>query len=346
MTRTDSDWATADDQRWGDAVRWRLAVSHPAATRPLIDQVLAEAQQACAESGLPAEELFGDAESYAAEVAAERISEEERATVDMDGIAPAEQLQGMLLAVGFTGGVLAVVLMLTHGWYVETSPWQVVLLVAGSVALGAAVGAVLARSAGRLRRSWSLVATTLAVLGAGTAVAVVLQDRPPLGQVPTLVPALVYGVLFVIGWAIPTPTPRPTTQDVPAEAWFTQLGELLRGRYYLTRAAAADYVTEARTVWQESATAHPQDVLGSPQVYALQLMDGSPQPHRARRRFAAWAATLVAATWVVLTPVLLWDGAETGHVLWRTAAVIFFVVVAVLAWRRHLRDRHEAGAAS
>lgn len=347
-THSTADWARAEDEQWGDAVRWRLAVSYPAATRPLIDQVLAEAQQACAESGLPAHELFGDAESYAAEVASERISEEELAAVDMDGISPAEQLQGMLLAVGFTGVALSVVLILAHGWYVDVSPWQLVLLVAGSVALATAVGGVLARRAGQLRRSWSLVATTLAVVGAGAAVAVVLEGRPPLGEAPTLLAALAYGALFVGAWTIPTPTPRPADRrDVPADAWFADLEGMLRGRYYLTRAAASGYVAEARAIWRESATAHPQDVLGSAQVYALQLMDGSPQPHRARRRFTAWAATAVAGTWVVLTPVLLGDGGEPWYVVWRSAAVVFFVVVAALAWRRHLRDRREApGSAS
>lgn len=344
MTSTYSDdgWASAEDQRWGDAVRWRLAVSHPAATRPLIEQVLVEAQQACTESGLTAHELFGDAESYAAEVAGERISEEERAAVDMDGIAPAEHVQGMLLAVGFAGTLLSVVLMLVHGWFVEVSPWQLVMLAAGSVAFATAAGGVLARSAGQLRRSWFLAALTLVALGAGAAVGLVLQDRPPLGELPTLVPALVYGALFVGAWNIPTPAPRPADRrDLPAEAWFGELEGVLRGRYYLDRTAVSRYVTEARTAWQESATTHPQDELGSPQVYALQVMDGSPQPQRARRRFTAWAATLVAASWVVITPVTLRHETDPGDLLWPSVAVVFFVVVAALAWRRYLRDRHE-----
>lgn len=341
-TYSETEWIRPEDKQWGYAVRWRLAVGHPAAGLELIEQVLTEAQEACADSGQPAQNLFGDAEAYADEVAAERITEEARAAVDMDGIAPAEQLQGALLAVGFIGTGLSIVLILKRGLVFEMFPWQLALLAAGIVALAAAVGGVMARRAGQVRRSWSLVGLAVGALGAGTAVAAPLAEHPALGELSTFVPLAASVALFVIVWNMPRPAGTKSRPELPAEKWFAQLDGLLRGRYYLARADASGYVAEARTAWQESGAAHPQDELGSPQVYALQLVDGSPQPHRARRHFLAWAATAIAAMWAVLTVVYLWDGLDVGQLVWRLFATTCFIVGAVIAWRRHLRDRRQA----
>ena len=342
-TYSEKNWVRPEDDQWAGAVRWRLAVTHSAATLALIEQVLCEAQEAVAESGLSAHELFGDPERYADEVAEDRISEEERAAVDMDGIAPAEHLQGVLLAVGFTGIALSAILMLGRGFIVEVSLWQLVLLAAGNIAWASAVGALLARRAGRIRRSWSLVALAVAALGAGTAAAVPLEGLPPLGELPTLVPVLVYAAILVGAWIMPKPAaPTAGQRELSAEEWFDELGGLLRGRYYLAPAAASKYVTEARAALQESAAILPQDEFGSPQLYALQLVDGSPQPQRAQRRFLAWAATVIAAIWITVTALYLWNGDEPEYLLWRGFATAIFVGGAVLAWRRHLRDRREA----
>jgi hypothetical protein len=339
---SDDGWVRPEDEQWGAGVQVRLALAHPAATRELIERVLTEAQQACADSGRPAQELFGDAADYAYEVADQRIPPEERAAVDMDGIAPAEQLQAALLALGLVGLALSVLLLLVGGWRVEISPWQLVVLAAGNVAYLAATGAVLARGAGQMRRSWSLVALAAAVLVGATAAAIPLEERPPVGDLPTLLPVAVYLAVVVGAWNMPRLGRRPARRpDLPAEKWFAQLDGLLRGRYHLTRAVAARYVGEARVTWQESAAARPGDELGSPQVYAMQLMDGSPQPHRARRRSDAWVATAIAAMWTVHTGVYLWNGAEPGALTWRLVAVLVFVVLAVLAWRRHLRDERQ-----
>ena len=220
-TFSEKDWIRPEDERWGSAVRLRLALTHPASTLELIEQVLTEAQRASAESGLSAHELFGEAESHADDVADERISQEERAAVDMDGIAPAEQVQGALLAVGFAGVAFSIMLVVVRGWVVEVSPWQLVLLAAGKVAFTAAVVAVMSRRAGPLRRSWSLVAVTVAALGAGTALAMPLAERPPLGELSSLVPLVVYLALFIVAWNMPRPVRRAAfPRNLSNEEWF------------------------------------------------------------------------------------------------------------------------------
>jgi hypothetical protein len=342
-TYTKNDWIRPEDEQWGTAVEWRLALVHPAATRGLIEQVLMEAQQACADSGRPATELFDDAESYADPVARDRISEEHRASGDMDGITPAEHLQGVLLGVGFIGVALSILLLITNGFSVETSPWQLVMLATGNLAYAAALAAVLTRRAGQVKRSWSLVAVTVAALGTGAFIAVSVRDLPSLRDLPTLVPLVVYLAILVGAWNLPSPAPRTAApKELSIEDWFAQLGGLLRGRYYLPRAAATRYVAEARAIWQESGTTHPQAELDVPQVYALQLLDGSPQPHRAQRRFLAWAATTVAAMWTTLTVVYLVTGDAPGDLLWRWFVSAFFVAAAAGAWRRYLRAGRES----
>lgn len=341
-TYSETEWVRPEDKQWGAALQWRLALGHPAAKRDLIEQVLVEVQQACADSGLSAQELFGGAEEYADEVAAERISDEERAAVDMDGAAPADQLEAVLLAVGFTGIILSVLLLFTQGMTVVVFPWQLVLLAAGTLTLAAAVGGMMARRAGEIRRGWSLAALAVTAFGAGAAVAIQLAESPPIGELSTLIPLLAYATVFVVAWNLPSRSRAAGKGATSVEKWFTQLNGLLRGRYYLSPEAASKYVIEARATWNESGVAHPQDVHGSPQSYALQLLDGSAQPHRAQGRFLAWAATAVAAMWVLVTAVFLLAGAEPS--LWRWFATAFFIFGAVFAWRRdRLNRRPESG---
>lgn len=338
-TYSETEWVRPEDRQWGDALQWRLALEHPAASREMIERVLVEAQEACTETGLPARELFGGAEAYADEVASERIREEDRAAVDMDGAHPADQLQGVLLAVGFTGTILSLLLLMTQGKAVEVFPWQLVLQSAGTVTLGAAVGGLLARRAGQIRRSWLLAALAVGALGVGGVFALRLADSAPLGELSTIVPLLAYVAMFVLGWNMPARRHPHPQQDSPPEKWFSQLNGLLRGRYYVARATASGYEAEARTTWRESGAAHPQDVLGSPQLYALQLVDGSVQPFHGQRLFLAWAATAVAALWLVITAVYVWTGVEPG--IWRWFATVFFLAGAVQAWRRVPRERHK-----
>jgi hypothetical protein len=64
MTSTSTRWPTDEDQAWGDRLLLRLGLD---STVPagVADEAVADARDACRESGRPAAELFGDADAYA-----------------------------------------------------------------------------------------------------------------------------------------------------------------------------------------------------------------------------------------------------------------------------------------
>ena len=336
----DTKWASTADRQWADKVRWRLAIDHPASTKALIEQILGEAQIAVADSGHSALELFGTPENYAQEVATERIPDSERAKVDMDGIAPEAQWQGAALALGFVGIIFGMTILIAQGFSVRIIPWQLVLVIAGNVALFTVVAGLFARRSGRIRNSWMLISVAFASLGLGAIGSLNLVNASPIGQVSTLIPLLSYAGLLVFAWLLPEPKPQKKSEMLAPERWFAALEGMLRGRYYLSRSLTAQHVSEARETWTESGTNHPQDVLGRPEIYAAQLIEGSAQPHQAKRRFSAWALTTVAGFWVTLTIVYLVLGEAPG--LWRWSATMFFVLSAIFVWLRVIRSERNA----
>ena len=343
MTDTTTRWPTADDQAWGDRLRLRLGLDGavPAGTA---DEAVADARDACLESGRPAVELFGDADTYAHEVARDRVPVEDRASVDLAGGTPRTRWTLLLLTAGASTTVVGIALLLTSGWTAPASPAHVALFVGVLLSWVAILWGLLDRRAGLLRRGWgSWSAGALGIVASSTA-AVSLRDRDPLVDVPVLAVLAVGVALTVVAINIKPPAPaEDTSRDIPADAWFERLGGLLRGRYYLSRATVRQQVADARAHWEDSGAPHPHDEFGSPEVYALELLDDSPAPKRRQRLATAWFYTVFAGLCGYNAVSAVLDD-ETGAwgVVWRCVAVALFVGMATQTWREHLRDRHQA----
>lgn len=330
---TKLDWARAEDEAWADRVRWQLATAH-GGNAALINRVLAEAQEACAESGEPAREIFGDADAYAAEVARERVPDEVRAQVDLDGAEPGERWRHLALAVGAPGIVLCLVVWFTEGWSAGVDPAGLALLVTVTLGWAAVAWGGFERHAGHLRHGWVLWGVAAAVVAGGVAVTDQLRDRAPLGAPAVLVPLVAFVALVALSSRLPAGRrPEPDFADLPADEWFDRLTGLLRGRYYLSRAAVARQVSEAREYWRESGAAHPVDEFGAPHVYALRLVRGSRAPRTARRRVEAWGYTAIAALWGWNLAHTVAAGEGPGQIGWRLLGFSVFAVSAWLAWR-------------
>lgn len=331
--RVDETWSRPEDRAWADRLRLRLVVAHDVSPE-VADDVLAEAAQACAESGEAAVELFGAADAYAREVVEQRVPVAVRAEADLDGSVRRDQWRMLAYGTGGPGIVLCVLVGLREGWGVGTSPGGLVLLVAVIAALGASAWGLLERHAGELGRGWAAWALAGAVVVAGAWVGVTFRDESPLGTVSVLAPLAVCVGLVVVASRLPERrVPAPDWAALPADAWFDRLAALLRGRYYLSRADVAAQVEDARAYWQESGTRHPHDEFGDPSVYALRLVQGSRRPHRGRRRTVAGVRTGVAVIWLGLVVVTIVEGGSAGDLAWRVGGFVLFAAIAWHGWR-------------
>ncbi|WP_432544648.1 hypothetical protein [Kineococcus sp. SYSU DK002] len=339
MSRTlDRRWPTDRDQAWADRALWRLVVRE-GVPGDLAEDVLTEAHQACLETGLPAGELFGDPDRYAADVARERVPDGERAAVDPDGSTPHDHWPLWFLTLGWLTLLLGLVLLADHGWDLPVTAWGLAVY-AAAVAFGTgAHRGRLERRAGRLRRGWAWWLTGGAVLVGALAAASPLQDRPALAVVPTVLVPAAGALALVTGFRWPQRAPRPHAGGTTPEQWFDDLAGLLRGRYSLTRREVAHHVQEARSHWADSGAAHPREEFGTAAEHALHLTDDSPAPRRGRARGAAWLSTALAAFWCwVVAEEALTGGAGWG-LAWRAAGLLLFTAAAVRAWRAVRRLR-------
>jgi len=341
MTSTSTRWPTDEDQAWGDRLLLRLGLD---STVPagVADEAVADARDACRESGRPAAELFGDADAYAREVARERVPVDERASVDLDGGTPRSRMTHLLLTVGLAGTFLCLTLLVTSGWTAGVSPAHVVLFAGVLLSWVAVLWGLLDRRAGLVRSGWAWWAGAAVGIAGSAAAAVSLKDHEPLFEMPLLVP-LAASVALVVAAVNRTPPPPPAdaSSALTADAWFDRLAGLLRGRYYLPRAAVRQHVADARAHWQDSGASHPRDEFGAPEVYALELLDGSPEPRRNRRLASAWGYTAFAGFWTYNLVMAVVDGDGTWGVVWRTAALLLMAGLAAQTWRQHLADRPE-----
>lgn len=328
------EWTRASDRAWADRLRMRLALVHGGKS-DLADEVVGEVHQACAETGRSAEELFGPADVYAAEVAEQRIPVEVRAQADLDGSLMSKRWTVLAYGTGGPGIVMCLLVLLREGWTIGVTPAGLALLVAILAGAAMATGGLLERHAGALRRGWVLWTASVVVVVVGAWFATTLRDREPLGTVAVLLPLAACVALVAVAPRLPDrAVPDDDLRARPADAWFDRLAGVLRGRYYVPCADVAAHVAEARTYWCESGTEHPEDEFGTPSVYALRLVQGSRRPHRARRRLRATARTGLAVVALGLVAGTVVNGGTAADYAWRIGMLALFTALAVHDWRQ------------
>lgn len=344
--QTRTTWPTPDDQAWADRVLLRLHLTHDVPAK-VGQAALSEARLACLDSGEPPAALFGEPDVYAAEVARHRVPEEYRAGADLDGAAPTDALTMLLLGGGWLICVASVVLFLVNGWAVDLSRAGLTLALGTTLASAAALWGLTVRHAGHVRRSWWWGA--VAVVGLGVAgSSVTLPTSTALVRLP-VVAVLVLGIAVLAAGMTTKPGDRTVDPErlraAAPDAWFDHLAGLLRGRYYMGLPTVHGYVADARAHWTDSGTEHPVDEFGTPEVYALHLVESTARPAKGRDRVHAWFWTFVAVTWGIWVVRDLLDGDLGATLLWRIPGLVFFTLAAVGAWRGLRVDERTSSAA-
>jgi len=328
------DWASSDDAQWAAQFELALAVEH---TPPdgLAGQVLEEARLTAAEAGASVREIFGDPAAYADTVAAERIDEAHRSSVDLEGFAAGDRFASSLLLAGGQVALFGVVLWVSNGFQVNVG-WPTGgagLLLAVLIVLVTGVIPEL-RAAGRLRAGRIAVACA-AVLVVACAVGFTAIPRGPQVSVPAPSLFVVGALLGVLGWRLPAERVGRSFRERAVateavrddEAWLTRLSALLRGRHRVSAGDAARCVSEARDHLAASGGSAAGE-FGDVEVYALRLSEG---PGKTRR-----VARAEVVPTVMFTGGLLWWGTDlvsdpdTASLwFWAKAAVL---VVGICAW--------------
>ncbi|MFF1693348.1 hypothetical protein ACFVXC_06950 [Streptomyces sp. NPDC058257] len=329
------DWASGDDAQWAAQFELALAVEH---TPPvgLAEEVLEEARLTAVEAGTSVREIFGDPTAYAETVAAERIDEAHRSTVDLEGFAAGDRFTSSLLLAGGQVALFGVVLWVSNGFRMNVG-WPTGgagLLLSVLIVLVTGVIPEL-RAAGRLRAGRIAIACA-AVLVVACAVGFTAIPRGPQVSVPVPSLFVVGALLGVLGWRLSPErvgrwfreraVPADATRD-DDEAWLIRLSALLRGRHRVSAGDAARAVTEARDHLAASGGSAAGE-FGDVEVYALRLSEGPGKTQRAAR------AEVVPT--VLFTGGLLWWGldvlsAPEPSSLWFWAKVAV-LVVGIWAW--------------
>lgn len=338
------DWPSGDDARWVAEFELALALDH-SPPDGLVGQVLEEARLTAVEAGAPVREVLGDPAAYAETVAAERIDEAHRSSVDVKGFAPGDRFTSSFLMAGGQVALFGVVLWAANGLWIPVG-WSTGgsgLLLAALIVLVAGVVPEL-RAAGRLRAGRVALACA-AVLVVVCATGFTAVPRGP--QVSFPAPSLfVAGALIgVVGWRIHPASagrlfrgrtaPGKGTGGVGGaegaegaegirgddEVWLTRLSALLRGRHGVSAREARRCVAEARDHLAASGGS-AEGEFGDVEVYAMRLSEG---PGKTRR-----AARAEVIPTVLFTGGLLWWGLDLASDP-KPASLWFWAKVALLA---------------
>ncbi|MGW6060626.1 hypothetical protein [Streptomyces sp. NPDC055189] len=350
MTRTDgraqkqrqeqeqkADWGSGDDARWAAEFELALAVEH-SAPDGLAEQVLEEARLTGVEAGIPVREIFGNPAAYAETVAAERIDEAHRSSVDLEGFAAGDRFTSSLLLAGGQVFLFGVVLWVSGGLWIDVG-WPTGgagLLLTALVVLVTGVIPEL-RAAGRLRAG-RVAAVCAGVLVLACAAGFTAIPRGPQVSIPAPSLFVVGALLGVLGWNLSparvgrwfrerAAEPSEGVRRDDDEAWLKRLSALLRGRHGVSAGEAARCVAEARDHLAASG-GRAVDEFGDVDVYALRLSEGPQKPRRAAR------AELIPT--VLFTGGLLWWGLDlvndpepASPWFWAKVAVL---VAGIWAW--------------
>lgn len=318
MTPTSQTWPERD-RAWADRYRASMAAKHvpveslDARERELLTAVLAEE--------LPAEHLFGPADSLAAEDATEVVTVEE-AVLSAEG-GGARKLVGELGAALVAFSVISGVLMVIRGGWSTDLDVAVIAVIGGVAAVGLAWTAGRALfAAGHTRAAIAAVAGAVAVAVVCVAYAANLGGGHLLAHdVPTLlvtaalmVPGL---ALLLFGSRMPKPTLREHWTD---EEWLSRFRSALRGRL-VPAVAARGHVAEIEQALGNGDTSAFSEY-GHPLILAREIANSD---HGARAR--RWWLSMLGGSVLPAVLAVLIALSRT----WGTLTIPVVVVLALLA---------------
>jgi hypothetical protein len=336
-------WPSEQDKAWAEEFTFALVRDH-SAPDGLRERVLTEVHEMAVESGEPVRELVGDPRGYAATVAAERIGEAHRGSLDLDDFTPGGRFTAALLLAGGQAALFGAFLWIREGFWLSVGLPAAVASALLTVLVLLAVGVVPElRAAGRLRAS-RIAVGCVPVLILAAAAGFTAVPPGPRASVPAPVLFLVGALLAVVAWYLPEDAvgrwfagrraqEEPLTDD---EAWLARLTALLRGRHGLSPAEAGRHVAEARDHLAASGGGAEQE-FGRPEIYALRLAEGPGRPRRAARAkllpelllcagLCWYAVDLIgdaepASAWfwtrVAALSLVAWGGASALRTYWR-----------------------------
>ncbi|MEV8316179.1 hypothetical protein AB0Q95_18600 [Streptomyces sp. NPDC059900] len=344
-----------DDAQWAAEFELALVLEH-SPPDGLVEQALEEARLTAVEAGTSIREVFGDPGAYAGTVAAERIDEAHRSSVDIEGFAAGDRFTSSLLLAAGQVFLFGLVLWVSGGLWIDVG-WSTggsgLLLTALVVLVTGAIPEL--RAAGRLRAGRvAMACAALLVLACAAGFTAIPRGPQVSVPAPSLFVAAV--LLGMLGWWLsPERAGRwfrgGATEASGAirnddDAWLNRLSALLRGRHGVSAGDAARCVAEARDHLAASG-GHAADEFGDVEVYALRLSEG---PQKARR---AARAELVPTA--LFTAGLLWwgfylfgDPEPASAWFWAKVAVLIagiwaWISTASSLWQK-LRPAHGSGA--
>ncbi|OKL48328.1 hypothetical protein BSR28_01075 [Boudabousia liubingyangii] len=148
-------------------------------------------------------------------------------------------------------------------------------------------------------------------------------------QMPNWLLAADAAVLAVLGWKTSTLEPLPHRR-VRAEVWYRRLYSHLRWTYYLPRTTAKEWLTKTYQDGKED----PQKELGSPTLYAAQMISEKPSWWERRQRINYWVSRpfllLLTLLFMYLPFGIRHQGEEVHLGIWLLAGLSLLIFLGVL----------------
>ena len=303
------------DRPWQAAYLWR--VTQPEVSAEAIAARLDELLDAVLEADAPAEELFGDPETLAADDVAELGTAEEIVRSSFgSGAKQTLLLMGVMLLVPIIP--LLIVLLISTGWEVDLTARTLVFC--GFLALLLASCAVIRalHDAGLPKGVMAMVAVAVALFVAAVAVAMTADPLPPLARdVPTLLVILGAAVpgaaLLLISFFLPDKLLREKWSE---DQWMRRFRAVLISRG-LSRQQALEHVRELQTSRAEGSESAFAEY-GHPVAFARRMTEHAPEAKRRR-----WMAG--GAVEIVVPAILLVFGATNADLWWWVRLLIGIV---------------------
>ncbi|HWO61374.1 MAG TPA: hypothetical protein VNO31_15200 [Umezawaea sp.] len=232
---------TTTSTPWNDPARLELALR--GVHKTLADEVLAEVEEHCADTGDTPEEAFGTPAVVTAEVADHRVPPVDRAKRDRGGTTVFEAWSAVIGRVGLTAVVVGVFAWFRQGFTIPLTPAG---LTGVPIVYAAMMSLLYAGTIARLLGKPRTVVPAWIAAGAfvvPAACAFVLLPRDPVASMPVPTFLVVGGLL--VWWAYARESSADLTKATEdAAEWLDELRGLLEGRHDVAPDRADDLARE------------------------------------------------------------------------------------------------------